>query len=226
MPIQIGDNSSSTGWSPVTDFRVGSKRVTSVMLATESGLVEVWNGSQWIIGPISENDSVPAPSWAMYADIVLLGAGGGGSGGNGGNSTSGNGGYAGAWNLTVWAMYPGRELEIIVGKGGAGGADSTIAGKPGGTTKVTASDRDWVVTAAGGAGGTGTGGRDGEAAGIYQVSSTGDTWTLNGGGSAGRDVSGKVPGGGGGPGSGGFLGSLQPGRPGGRGQVWIRFRPG
>lgn len=224
MPIQIGNSDSSTGWSPLADLRVGGEQINQVVVPQGDSQIELWRRNPEFWGPFTSDIEVFAPTWAMYADIVLLGAGGGGAGGE--PFAYGNGGMAGKWSSTVWAMAPGRGLQIDVGGGGAGGpVGNGYPGGNGGQTKVTAADRDWSVTAAGGAGaGTAAAGnpRLGEAAGSYQVTTTSATWNLSGGGSAERNVDGKSPGGGGGGGTSGP--NRTAGRKGGNGAVWIRFR--
>jgi len=114
---------------------------------------------------------------------------------------------------------------VTIGAGGAGGkANDNGPGSAGGDTSITVSDRDWKVTAAGGAGGSGTGGRSEETSGSYTLTGYGPDLVATGGGAAGTDIDGKLPGGGGGPGSGGIFNGAKAGRPGGSGGVWIRFR--
>lgn len=226
MPLQLG---SSGGWVPLKNLAAGSTPVVSAILATENGLVELWRSTPWTPAPITVSGRITVPAWALYSDLILIGGGGGGSGGNGGNGIGGSKGSPGAWAQTTWIMKPGRELIIAIGAGGAGGTANNVGpGSAGGATKVTFSDQSWSLTASGGAPGVGTstGQGDAVAPSLYKFTGGGDPWEVTGGGAGRYNLNGPIPGGGGGQGDGGIFNGAQAGRPGGRGQVWVRFRPG
>jgi len=105
----VGDSTAATGWAPLTDLGVGGTPVQKAVLGTPDGPVPLWRRDPWLT-TLTASTTVTAPSWALYADIIAKGAGGGGAGGNGGNTLAGNGGYTGKWASTVWAMIPGRVL--------------------------------------------------------------------------------------------------------------------
>ena len=194
-------------------------------LASEAWLggKRVWKRTTEGIGGFTvftEDTDLIVPAYAELTDVVGIGGGGGGAGGNGLNN-HGHGGLSGAWYSTVWYAAPGRTLQIRIGKGGAGGkGGGTGAPGAGGETTVTNPTDDWRLTCAGGASDNGTGG-------------DGSGWAVNpytfgdvvfpGVAGAARGQAGKIPGGGGGGGQGNLIGGKN-GAPGGRGQVWIRFR--
>lgn len=226
MPLQLG---SSGGWAPLKNLSAGSTPVVSAILATENGLVELWRSTPGLPAPVTENGRIAAPAWALYADLILIGGGGGGSGGNGGNGAGGSKGSPGEWSQTSRVMKPGLELIVSIGAGGKGGTANNVGpGSPGGTTKVSASDSSWMLSAAGGAPGVGTstGQGDAYAPSLYRFTGGGEPWEVTGGGAGRYNLNGPIPGGGGGQGDGGIFNGAQAGRPGGRGQVWVRFRPG
>ncbi|QAY16670.1 hypothetical protein SEA_FELIXALEJANDRO_34 [Gordonia phage FelixAlejandro] len=164
------------------------------------------------------------PPWCRYIDGVGIGGGKGGQTGNGANSAVGRGGLPGQWAATtlergVHIPWSESQLTIVVGAGGAGGANSDhAAGQNGSSSSITSSAG--TLTAPGGTGtSSATLARDGVAAGDYTY--LGITYT--GGGTAGENgEAGKPPGGGGAGGNGGIFGMRTRGGAGARGQVNMR----
>ncbi|AXH49779.1 minor tail protein [Gordonia phage Pleakley] len=170
--------------------------------------------------------SYPIPPWALYIDIILLGAGGGGSGGNS-FGADGRGGFAGSWNairLVRGSDIPWTESTITgtVGTRGNGGARGNGAGTAGTATSATSASAG-TLSADGGGGASGTnpvGGNyvNGLSPGDYSFQ--GQNYT--GGAQVGKDTDGSAPGGGGGAGSGGVFGGDKAGRPGAPGRAIFR----
>lgn len=148
--------------------------------------------------------------------VTLQGAGGGGGGGNSGNDgyscgSGGGGGGAGTQVVyTVGGVSPGQQFSIVVGSGGAGGANHTLSGVAGGATVLSGyasasggqggahGNRDTPYTAAGGSLGGGTGTLNTDTG--LGSGGTGGGSAYSGGGQAGTYYS---NGGTGGPGAGG-----------------------
>jgi len=154
------------------------------------------------------------PWWANYLDLIALGGGGGGKG-LGLVGVWGNGGRAGGWGLVTLQRgnqipWTTTTLSVTVGGGGSGGSSSGGNGGDGGGSSVVG-----YVGGAGGAGSTTTGL---DANGNSPGNQTWNGVQYNGGGSVGALTNGDPPGGGGG----GSTVTLTAGRPGARGQVWIR----
>lgn len=160
--------------------------------------------------------SYTIPVWSSAIEIVCLG---GGAGGNGGGSFAGDGGKASTW---AWGTFvrgvhiPWTEinLSVVVGAGGNGGGAFGGTGGNGSPSYVQRSGND-ILRSHGAVAVGGTG-----------INRTGDavspaTFELNGvtynGGAASTTDTASVPGSGGRGG-----GSLQAGKAGGRGQIWIR----
>lgn len=222
MPLQIGD-SSSEGWKSVQDIRVDGIAVNSVVKSEESSLVEVWRRNPTVIPVIRiwKDSTILAPSWALYADVIIIGGGGGGAGGDGAASNSGYGGKSGKWFGITRLVRPGDEIEFTIGIAGRGGQTEKGVGIAGSSTTFIHSG--YIGLAVGGTGGMSTGSSSkstGEDAGSY----THNGWTVNGGKGGSRDYVGITPGGGGGGGSGGIFGRWSPGQNGGAGGAWVRFR--
>lgn len=219
MPLQIGDDSSQ-GWSRVKDLRVDGKAVQLVAMAVESSWLELWRRDPYGMSIIS-NQTLIIPTWALYADVILIGGGGGGAGGSGAVSNSGRGGKAGNWRGISHPVQPGQGMVFTIGAGGAGGNTESGTGGTGGTTSVVL--EDYSLSANGGAGGVGTStsaNAKGEDALFYEQG----TWQVTGGDGGTQGNAGQAPGGGGGGGAGGIFGRWSPGKPGGRGGAWVRFR--
>ena len=180
---------------------------------------------------------VPIPEWATHADIYMVGGGGGGA--SGGNlSGLGNGGGGATVRLVTGAsldLPSGHDpinifmpmAVLRVGDGGAGGTSNNNSPGSPGTNSGLFKSKDangnyfgWFM--AGGAGGSGTGGAPGTGVPAYSFCSE----TFPAVGTAATDVDGRTPGGGGGGGSTGGLigGGGRPGRKGGSGRIWVRFR--
>lgn len=160
--------------------------------------------------------TVTAPEWARYVDMILVGSGGGGASG-GYLAGEGNGGYSGQVLADSASIEPGESIQARARVGGAGGASSrNEAGSAGEATTLLG------FTADGGSGGSGTGGRSGQGSTIPAVFST----SLSGASAARTGFIGQRPGGGGGGGDTGGLigGGGNPGRRGGAGMAWFRFR--
>lgn len=133
---------------------VGDHLATAVYLGTR----EIWRGEPLILS-FDASAIVPVPSWAVYCDRLVLGAGGGGSGGNNfGSIGRGGAGGAGAVDtITVEALaLAGGQLTVTIGTGGPGGA-AEKAGTDGGPTTITGPGVA-TLTGAGGTRGQGTGG--------------------------------------------------------------------
>lgn len=168
----------------------------------------------------------PIPPWALYLDVIMLGAGGGGAGGNsfGADGRGGGAGTWGAFRLVRGADIPWTESNFTgtVGTGGGGGSRGNGSGSGGGATTIT-SPSFGTFTAPGGSGGSGTnpvGGTAFNGASPGNYSFQGKTYP--GGGQVGKNTDGSPPGGGGGAGSGGAFGSDKAGRPGAVGRVIFR----
>jgi len=169
-------------------------------------------------------------------------AGGGGGGGytTDGYSCGGAGG-AGGYFEGVYSVTPGQAIPITIGGYGAGGANGSYNGDPGGTTSFgafatatggiggTAGDDQ---AAAGGPGGASTGGMINISGGYgtdgltyattqYSVPGIGGSCPLGGGGRAG-DAAGQ-PGGGYGSGGGGAYAGTGPGGNGAPGTVILEW---
>lgn len=176
----------------------------------------VWKRTQEGIAAfvvVTADTEIPYPAWAEMVDVVGIGAGGSGSGGFAVSSASGKGGQPGKWGSTVWYANPGRTLKITIGKPGPGDGTGTA-------TVVRNELDDWTLTCAPGpANGSGSGNATGIGAAAYTFGNI----SFPGGGNVGIDTAGSVPGGGGGGGS-GWVTGFNAGKPGGRGQVWLRFR--
>ena len=219
MPLQIGDDSSQ-GWRAVKDLRVGDLEVHTVVIPEGNSWVELWRRVPFEVAT-SSSQTLIVPTWALYADIILIGGGGGGAGGSGAVSDSGRGGKAGNWQGISRRVQPGQGMVFTIGAGGAGGATESGTGGTGGTTSVAL--EDYSLRATGGAGGVGTStsaNARGEDALFYEQG----TWRVEGGDGGTQGNAGQVPGGGGGGGAGGIFGRWSPGKPGGRGGAWVRFR--
>lgn len=98
--------------------------------------------------------TLPVPWWARSAHIFAMGAGGGGGGGDGAVGRWGRPGSPGQTRYVKYTREPGHGEEIHTqihpaGKGGAAESDGGV----GGSTIVEY--RGGILTAAGGAGGSG-----------------------------------------------------------------------
>lgn len=213
------------GSKDVKDIRVGTTPVQSVHV----GAVEVWRRA-YAWEQVVMSKTITTPTWARYVDIVALGGGGGGTSGNGAISGGGNGGVAGSFATRCWPVTPGQSITFAIGQGGEGGSDGgdNAIGSNGGATTVSTLRYTLTLFAAGGHAGKGGGGDPGASPGSIAytptLGSVTDTTTQSGGGTASVKTDGQWPGGGGGPGSGGFFGNRTAGRPGAAGCAWYRFR--
>lgn len=167
------------------------------------------------------------PWWARYLDYVLLGAGGGGAGGNQ-VLADGKSGTPGTWifgTIDLGATWLAGNIVLALGSGGtAGTRNNNGPGGTGGATTLTSPFGN--RSAAGGPGGSGTnpvGGTTYRGLGPGDLTAHGLLFT--GGPTVEKNTDGGTPGGGGGGGAGtGFPLNAQPGRIGGPGYAWIRFR--
>lgn len=187
--------------------------------AVYRGTVEVWRRDPLQLD--NATGELVVPSWAALFDYVLLGGGGGGQGGNGANSRTGTGGAAGQWLTGTVAVVPGQRLRLAIGAAGLGGAKSAPdrIGTAGGATTLTLPDGR-VLTAPGGAAGTGFSDTPGASPGTRDYQGI----IAVGGVQAGANQDGHPPGGGGGPGTGGIFGGGNAGRNAGPGRAWGRWR--
>ncbi|WP_446661750.1 glycine-rich domain-containing protein [Corynebacterium variabile] len=210
MPLRVG---TSTGSTVPKDIRVGATLVKSVRVGTATGAVELWRRADDTLAAftvVTADTTVIVPAWAGYVDAVAIGGGGGGHGGFAVISQRGRGGAAGQWANTSGIVSPGASLTVSIGVGGAAETD-------GGSTTITAAGT--ALVSAGGGANSGMSNYVGGTPAPY----TAFGFTFTGGSGGGVDTAGGAPGGGGGGGSGDVV-SLRPGQPGGRGQVWLRFR--
>lgn len=178
---------------------------------------------------------VDLPEWATHIDYYMIGGGGGGASG-GRLAGLGNGGSAGytfedSLDLEWYSGDRGHPISdsvfVEVGVGGSGGVgNSNASGSLGGRSRlhplVSASGTSHGRMTGEASGGSGTGGAAGEGIPAHYTFSQSFPATL----SAGNKVNGRTPGGGGGGGDTGGLigGGGNPGRRGGDGMVWFRFR--
>lgn len=225
--LKIGTNTGNNAWSEMVvremHWRHGdtASNIHSRIqeLADKHGIKITTRVGNWATA--TNAFTLTVPDWADTIEAVTIGAGGGGGGGNTANYATGTGGNAGSWASSSRPVTPGQKISISVGAGGSGASKgSGDSGGNGGQTVLSPDGSQWQISASGGSGGrSGGGDAAGGAAGTHTAFGT----TFTGGGSAGANVDGQAPGGGGGPGTGGIFGRGNPGRGGGRGQVWYRF---
>lgn len=220
MPLQIGDNSQQ-GWRGARAIRVDGADVMSVSTYVGSSWVYLWRKNPYIF-EITSNTTLHSPSWALYADIIIIGGGGGGGGGDGSISYHGRGGKRGEWRGVTRAVRPGEVLDFTIGHAGSGSQTENGTGGTGGTTEVV--HTNFIADALGGEGGIGSNVNSSAAKGEDAKSFTHGYWQVTGGTGGSRDNPGQAPGGGGGGGSGGIFGRWSKGQPGGKGGAWVRFR--
>lgn len=212
MPVYAGTGSGAAEVSHIPG-------VSAIYAGTGTGTAEVWvdyresahvfdlSGIRWL----------DIPSWARWAQVVVLGGGGGGSGGDSALNRRGNGGKAGTWHSGTLGLSGATQVKITVGSGGsAGPKDKT--GTNGGASSATVSG--YTVTAPGGAAGAHAS-QSGDSLGQSPGNYTAFGQTFVGGGQAGLQAAGSPPGGGGGQGRGGIFGNGTAGGPGAPGRVWV-----
>lgn len=192
----------------------------SVATYVGSSWVELWRRDPNVV-EITSNTTLLIPSWAPYADIIMVGGGGGGAGGIGTVGAPGRGGKSGEWGSVTRAVLPGEELDFTIGVGGTGGQTERGKGGSGGTTRVF--HTNFIADAIGGEGGIGSFNTE-QAKGEDAGSFTHGDWQVTGGTGGAKDKEGQSPGGGGGGGKGGIFGNWWKGKPGGSGGAWVRFR--
>src|SRR5699024_12373106 len=119
MSLQIGDNSSE-GWTGVQDIRVDGAAVQFVAMPVGKTWLELWRRKPYVV-EITSDTTLLIPSWALYADIVMIGGGGGGAGGNGAVSNHGRGGKGGGGRAAARPVRRGQEIECTTGMRAPGG---------------------------------------------------------------------------------------------------------
>ena len=197
---------------------------TQLAKAVYRGITEIWRRDPAYVD-VSASGTHTAPSFAVYADVGVLGAGGGGATGDNGSSTAnGEGGNAAVWQYQTITVNPGDVLNFTIGNGGAGATGATKrSGTAGGSSSVTGPGLS--LTSSGGSPGIGTtANRDstGHGASSYTAPNGAE---FPGSSDVGADTNGSTPGGGGGGGSyPGWFGTVRPGRNGGNGAGRIRWR--
>lgn len=210
MPLRIGTGSGS---AVPKDILVWATPVQSVHVGTTTGAVEIWRRSvDGLDGftAITTTTQITVPTWATTVDVVAIGAGGSGSGGKLIN-TWGLGGRPGTWTSGTLPVSTSEKITITIGVGGPSNSTGTPT-----TVSVSAG----TIT---GPPGPETGVQYGSGDGIGAPSYTAFGATFPGSNTVGGMNDGAAPGGGGGGGSAGLV-DWKPGKPGGRGQAWIRFR--
>lgn len=218
MPISIGDTLLIGG----VDGPV-NKYINGISL----GDVQVW-ASDPRTDLFAETQSVLPPTWAYWADYVILPAGGGGGAGEGGLSRSGIGGYTGTW-LTGTFIVPSSSLGLTLGAGGIGGQSEGggkgAPGSSGGTTSINGPG-GLIASAPGGRGGEGANsggsGQNGKTISPQTLSAFGETFAAGSGGTGNAGTGGIGAGGAGG--NGGIFGSFTKGGTGGPARIWLRWR--
>lgn len=163
--------------------------------------------------------TVQVPWWATSLDVVIIGAGEKGRDGTKSftGGTDGAGGKSGAWVVKTVALTQSTDATVYVGKGTSTSPHATEVILPGvgGQADVRVHDGEGTRTA-----------NSGTTGGSVTPSSRIEYGQPHRGGSGGAFyISGNHPGGGGGGGAGSnLLGNPLPGKPGGDGYAWIRFR--
>ena len=138
-----------------------------------------------------------APTGVTKVYLTMIGGGGGGGGSD--TAAAGGGGGAGAWVINYpFTVTPGNNYTVTIGAGGAG---STGAGNPPGSTGGTTSFD--TVSVLGGGGGNSGGGNGGTGAGGYDASASVSTAGTTGGGFSGKGGNGALRSGNTGGGGGG-----------------------
>lgn len=189
----------------------------------------VWkkNSTQYVF---TESGSIAIPSYAVFLDLVLIGGGASGMTGSGASGIAGAGGAAGQWlgvtlERGVNLPWSTKNAVITVGAGAPFADDSDFASSiPGSPSAVSLTGVSSIV-ALGGSGRRSENVKEGQSAGSYPWENqlyVGGAGGITSGSVA--EETGKAPGGGGAGGAGGYFGSRARGRPGGRGQVWVKFR--
>ena len=189
----------STGGTSLGQTASGGNFTTPALNGTTTFYAE----TQLYTAAGSSATTFNVPANVTSVTVVCYGGGGGGGGARYSNTYfDAGGGGGGAYSSTVVSgLTPGQPMTVVVGTGGAGGANTGANGNPGGTSTVTYNSVV-VASASGGSGGNGcnncgtsTGGAGG---------STG-TGTVNAGGAGGNghdgssDDNGGAGGGCGGP---------------------------
>lgn len=163
--------------------------------------------------------TVAIPSWVTEIDYVMIGGGGGGDRGDSALAQAGFGGKAGIY--AVGTFHPNEnQIRVVVGAGGSGTTGASFNPTRGGDSRII--NQAATVTIAEAAGGAARGHTRG--AGESPGNRSYKTLTIYGGTGGATNADGTPPGGGGGAGSGGIFGIFQRGRPGGRGQVFLRMK--
>ena len=214
----------------VSDRNVGALLIgeTDVSCVFYEGEM-VWkkNSTQHVF---TKSGSITIPKYAVFVDLVLIGGGASGMTGDGIIGGNGAGGAAGQWvgvtlERGVNLPWSTTNAVITVGEGGPFAVDDDLAPSiPGSPSAVSLTGVSSIV-ALGGSGRRSENLKAGQSAGNYDFG--GQHYVGGAGGIPNGTVAeetGKAPGGGGSGGSGGYFSSRARGRPGGRGQVWVKFR--
>lgn len=167
--------------------------------------------------------TVTAPSNG-YADVGVIGGGGGGATGDNGLSTAnGKGGSPASWSSKTIAVNAGDVITLNIGSGGPGASGSVKKSGTAGSNS-TASGPNLNLTSTGGLPGTG-GTANGDRTGRGATASSINGLTLPGSDDVSTNSVGNTPGGGGTGGDyPGLFGSAKAGYKGGDGLGLIRFR--
>lgn len=189
----------------------------------------VWkkNSTQYVF---TESGSIDIPTYAVFVDLVLVGGGASGRTGNGASGSPGIGGKAGQWvgvtlERGVELPWSTKSMMVTVGAGGTFPANHNDAGPTLGSPSAVSLAGVSSIVALGGQGHRGDGipvKQAGEDAGDFDWE--GQRYIGGKGGRSSNGWYGLAPGGGGAGGNGGFLDQKVRGWPGGRGQVWVKFR--
>ena len=191
--------------------------------AVYQGTTEIWRRDP-AYTDVATSGTVTVPTWAAYADVGVIGGGGGGAtADNGVTSAHGEGGNAATWATQTVAVKPGDVLTFTIGDGGPGGAGGVKrSGAQGGTSSVTGPGLS--LTSPGGTGGVGQA-ASGDRTGHGAASATLNGATFPAGADVGAETTGTTPGGGGGGSSyKGWLQTPNNAAAGGKGGGRVRFR--
>lgn len=195
---------------------------TQLAKSVYRGVVEIWRRDHTYL---DTSGTVVVPTYAAFADVGVLGGGGGGATGDNGVSTAnGEGGFAATWATQTIAVTPGATLTFSLGSGGAGASGGTKrSGSTGGASTVTGPGLN--LTSNGGAPGIGTSANRDSTGSAAQGVTTGNGATFPAGSTVGADTDNNTIGSGGGGGSyPGWFGAVRPGKNGGPGAGRIRWR--
>src|SRR5690625_5276231 len=115
MPLQTGPDASQA-WRAVEDLLEADVEIHAVLIPAGNSWVELWRRVPFDM-EITSSTTLVTPTWALYADIILIGGGGGGAGGSGAINAPGRGGSAGSWQGAIRKAQPGEGLVFTIGAG-------------------------------------------------------------------------------------------------------------